>query len=82
MPVMNAFFLSFYTELELASLNYFGWTQWCYVFPTELWFSKRCILSYANVQQGDHLGPFSLVQVDLFDQIPSIPEIMLSAVFG
>ena len=27
----------------------FGWTQWCYVFPVELRFGKRRILSLAGV---------------------------------
>ena len=58
----------------------FGWIQWYYVFSAELWFGKRHIPSYASVQQGDTLNPhlFSLVQVDFFDQIPSIPGVLFS----
>ena len=45
-----------------------------YVFPAEFWFGKICILSYASVQQVTLWDRFvSLVLVDFFDQIPSIP---------
>ena len=35
-----------------------GWAQWCYVFPAELRFGRRRILSLSGLQHGDPLGPF------------------------
>lgn len=45
----------------------FGWTNWCYSRPANLFFGDHRITATGGVQQGDPLGPllFSLVLSDL-----------------
>ena len=58
----------FLEKVKACLPELYGWAQWCYVFPAELRFGRRRILSLSGVQQGDPLGPlFSLVLTGLFD---------------
>ena len=43
----------FLEKVKACLPELYGWAQWCYVFPTELRFGRKRILSLSDVQQGD-----------------------------
>ena len=55
----------FFKKVKACLPELYDWAQWCYVFPTELRFGRRQILSLSGVPLWGLL--FSLVLASLFD---------------